>query len=174
MDFYKVIVRKLKDGTIEVKPDFINSEDVQDLMIRGNDFYAVFDEQTGMWKRNPLFVQKVIDKDLWEKYDELKRNPMIDPAKIEVKTMLGSSSGSWDRFVKYVKKLPDNFHQLDEKLTFQDTVTKRTDYASKRLSYSICEGDISAYEEMMSTLYEPVIEQEDSEVYCILWSNGKW
>ena len=155
MDFYKVKVRNTRGGCIEIYPDFINSEEMCDLMIRGNDFYAVYDEQTGMWKRNPLFVQKLIDKDLWQKFEELKTNPMIDPSKIEVKTMLGSSSGSWEKFIKYIKRLPDNFHQLDEKLTFQDTVTKRSDYVSKRLPYSVVEGDISAYEELISTLYNP-------------------
>lgn len=155
MDFYKVKVRKKRDGTIEIYPEFYGNEESKDLMIRGNDFYAVFDEQTGMWKRNPLFVQKIIDRDLWNKFEELKSNPMIDESKIEVKTILEYSTGSWSKFRKFVKELPDNFHQLDEKLTFQDTVTKRTDYASKRLPYSIKEGDISAYDEMMSTLYDP-------------------
>ena len=155
MDFYKVKVKKRRDGTVEVYPEFYGNEESKDLMIRGNDFYAVYDEQSGMWKRNPLFVQKVIDKDLWNTYEELKSNPMIDPNKIEVKTILEYSTGSWSKFRKFVKELPDNFHQLDEKLTFQDTVTKRNDYASKRLPYSIKEGDMSAYEEIMSTLYEP-------------------
>ena len=155
MDFYKVKVRKKRDGTIEVYPEFYGNEESKDLMIRGNDFYAVFDEQTGMWKRNPLFVQKVIDKDLWSKFEELRSNPMIDESKIDVKTILEYSTGSWSKFRKFVKELPDNFHQLDEKLTFQDTVTKRSDYVSKRLPYSIKEGDTSAYDELMSTLYDP-------------------
>ena len=155
MDFYKVKVRKSKDGGMEIYPAFFNKEETEDLMIRGNDFYAVYDEQTGMWRRNPLFIQKVIDRDLWNKFEELKANPMIDESKIEVKTILDSSTGSWSKFRKFVKELPDNFHQLDENLTFQDTVVKRTDYASKRLPYSVKEGDISAYEEMMSTLYDP-------------------
>ena len=155
MDFYKVKVRKIKDKHIEVYPDFFNKEENSDLMIRGSDFYAVYDEQTGMWKRNPLFVQKIIDKDLWNKYEELKKNPLSSESFIDVKTIMDSSTGSWDRFVKYVKRLPDNFHQLDEKLTFQDTVVKKEDYASKRLPYSVKEGDISAYEELISTLYEP-------------------
>jgi len=155
MDFYKVTYRRRKDA-YEVYPEFYNSEDISDLMIRGNDFYAVYDEQSGMWKRNPLFIQKIIDKDLWNKAEEIKKrqNPDIS-CPVEVKSMLNCSSGSWERFVKYVKRLPDNFHQLDEKLTFQDTVVNREDYVSKRLPYSVKEGDISAYEELISTLYEP-------------------
>lgn len=155
MNFYKVKVKKRKDGGVEIYPEFFGNEECENLMIRGSDFYAVFDEQSGMWKRNPLFVQKMIDKDLWNKYEELKANPMIDESKIDVKTILEYSTGSWSKFRKFVKELPDNFHQLDEKLTFQDTEVKRSDYASKRLPYSVKEGDISAYEEIMSTLYEP-------------------
>ena len=69
---------------------------------------------------------------------------------LEVKTLRDSSTGSWDRFTKYTKNLPDNYHQLDEKIAFQDTVVKREDYISKRLPYSLKDGDISAYTEMMT------------------------
>jgi len=155
MDFCAIKVRKHKDGSIEIYPDFFVEEETKDLMIRGNDFYAVFDDKTNMWIRNPRFVQKLIDKELWNKYEELKKNPMIDPSRIDVKTIRDFSTGSWTKFTKFVKSLPDDYHQLDEKLTFQDTVVKRTDYASKRLPYSIREGDMSAYEEIASTLYSP-------------------
>lgn len=155
MDFCAIKVRKHKDGSIEIYPDFFVEEETKDLMIRGNDFYAVFDDKTNMWIRNSRFVQKLIDKELWNKYEELKKNPMIDPSRIDVKTIRDFSTGSWTKFTKFVKSLPDDYHQLDEKLTFQDTVVKRTDYASKRLPYSVREGDMSAYEEIASTLYSP-------------------
>ena len=154
MDFYEIRVRKSRDR-IRIYPEFFNNEDCKDLMVRGNNFYAVFDEKTGMWKKNPLFIQKVIDRELWNKFEELKSNSMIDESKIDVETIIDSSTGSWPKFLKYVNGLPDNFHQLDEKLTFQDTVTKREDYVSKRLPYSVTKGSIDAYETLMSTLYEP-------------------
>lgn len=140
---------------MRIYPEFFNNVDSKDLMVRGNNFYAIFDEKTGMWIRNPLFIQKIIDKELWSKYEELKANPMIDDTKIDVETVKDFSTGTWSKFLKYVNGLPDNFHQLDEKLTFQDTITKREDYASKRLPYSVCEGPINAYEELISTLYAP-------------------
>ena len=153
MDFYNVKVRKLKGGRFEIYPEFIIG-DSDELMIRGKDFYAVYDSNTGMWNRNPLFIQKTIDQDLWNRYEDLV-NSGIDKSSLEVKTIKDFSSGSWDRFLKYAKNLPDNYHQLDEKLAFQDTVVKREDYISKRLPYSLKEGDISAYEELISTLYAP-------------------
>ena len=48
MDFYEIRVRKLKDGTYEIYPEFLVDES-KDLMVRGKDFYAAYDENSGMW-----------------------------------------------------------------------------------------------------------------------------
>ena len=85
MDFYNVKVRKLKGGRFEIYPEFIIG-DSDELMIRGKDFYAVYDSATGMWNRNPLFIQKTIDQDLWKRYEELV-NSGIDKSSLEVKTI---------------------------------------------------------------------------------------
>ena len=154
MDFYDVRIRKCKDGHFDIYPEFLIG-DSKDLMIRGKDFYAVFDESKQMWNRNPKFLQKIIDNELWNKLNELKQDVRYEGARFELKLMREDSSGSWNRFLKYVKNLPDDYHQLDETIAFQDTVIKREDYVSKRLQYSIQEGDISAYDEMMTTLYAP-------------------
>ena len=159
MDFYEIRIKKCKDGHFDIYPEFLN-DDSNDLMIRGKDFYAAYDESTGMWIRNPKFVRKMVDRDIWAKLEELKKNPKFEDKTFELKLMRDSSSGMWDRFIKYIKNLPDDFHQLDEKLTFLDTKTKKTDYVSKRLPYSLQDGDISAYEELVSTLYSPEERQK--------------
>ena len=154
MDFYEIRVRKRKDGHFEIYPEFLIG-DSNDLMIRGKDFYAVFDEKVGMWNRNPKALQRIIDSDIYKKMEELRSKYQYEDVPIELKLMKEDSSGSWLRFIKYAKNLPDDYHQLDEKIAFQDTVIKREDYISKRLPYSLKEGDISAYDELMSTLYSP-------------------
>ena len=154
MDFYEIRVRKLKDGTFEIYPEFLVDES-KDLMVRGKDFYAVFDESSGMWIKNPKYVRRVVDSDIWAKYKQLKDDPKWEDKTFELSLMRDSSSGRWDKFIKYVKNLPDSYHQLDEKLTFQDTQVKRTDYASKRLPYSLQDGNMDAYEELVTTLYTP-------------------
>ena len=155
MDFYEIKVRKRKDGHFEIYPEFFVEEDTKDLMIRGNDFYAVYDESKQMWNRNPKALQRIIDNDIYAKLNELRSKYSYDDIPVDLKLIKEESSGSWKRFTNYVKNLPDDYHQLDEKLTFQDTITKRSDYASKRLPYSVKEGDMSAYEEIVSTLYSP-------------------
>ena len=164
MDFYEIKIRKCKDGHFDIYPEFLIG-DTKDLMIRGKDFYAVYDESKQMWNRNPKFLQKIVDRDLWNKLSEMKQNARYEGASFELKLMREESSGSWNRFVKYVKNLPDDYHQLDEKIAFQDTAVKREDYISKRLPYSIQQGDISAYDELMSTLYAP--EERDKFEWAI-------
>ena len=148
MDFYEIKIRKCKDGHFDIYPEFIVG-DYKDLMIRGKDFYAFYDDSKKMWNRNSKQLQKVIDTDLWNKLTELKQDIRYEGTRFELKLLREESSGSWNRFTKFVKNLPDDYHQLDEKLTFLDTETKREDYASKRLPYSIQEGDISAYDELI-------------------------
>src|SRR5690606_10273707 len=47
----------------------------------------------------------------------------------------------------------DNSHQLDQNLTFSNTEVKKSDYVSRRLPYPLEGGDISAWDELVGTLY---------------------
>ena len=156
MDFYGIeVVEKERPLRWEIIPEFYN-EDSDDMMIRGHDFYAVWDEESKMWSKNIMVIRRRIDNDIKVKYNQMK-DTRADGSKQKIvpKYMRSDSSGSWHRFRRYIDGLPDHFHQLDEKITFQDTVTEKHDYRSKRLSYSMHEGDISAYEELVSVLYAP-------------------
>lgn len=155
MDFYEARAqRKSRPERLEIYPEFLVDKS-EDLMIRGGDFYAVWNDKTQMWSEDSKIIRKAVDVDLMELKDKLTNEAISEGIKIVVKRMRDSSSGSWYNFKRYLSNLPDDYHQLDAKLTFQDTVTKKTDYVSKRLPYSLQDGDISAYEEIVTTLYEP-------------------
>lgn len=168
MNFYKIIdVKKYRPLRYEVVPDFLIMEDPDDpskdeesldLMIRGGGFYAVWDDQRSRWITNPKTVQRIIDADILKKTEEIRDRLKANGTEgVDVIPMLmeNFSSGSWQKFNKYTESLPDHFHQLDQSLTFKSTKTVKSDYSSKRLEYDLCDGDISAYEELVSTLYEP-------------------
>ena len=105
MDFYKVKVRK-RGEMYEVYPEFISQDELGDLMTRGNDFYAVYDEQSGMWKRNPLFIQKVIDKDLWNKAKDSVKNSSLGKRVFgSGRWGTGSSAADIDNITSYLKKI---------------------------------------------------------------------
>ncbi len=150
MDFFKVRERVVKrSGAIEIYPDF-NVVKSKDLMIRGKAFYAIWDEEKGFWSTDEYDAQRLIDKELWDYKEKHYGGRDVD---ILVNTTKEYSSKSWSTFKRFIKDIGDNYHVLDNKLTFADTKTKRSDYASKCLGYSLADGSIDAYDEIISTLY---------------------
>ena len=145
MDFYTISERSVRKGEIEVYPDFKNRT-VEDLLVRGMDFYAVWDEDKGLWSTDILDVQRKVDKELWEHVEEVKKNRGGYQGFVTVKTMESDSSGTWKRFRQYLKQYPDTKVRLDEKLTFANSEVKKKDYVSKRLPYALEEGDYSAWD----------------------------
>lgn len=163
MDFYKISQRPSKKGDVlEIYPDFTVCRST-DLMVRGKSFYAIWDEKAGMWSTDEYDVQRLIDEELWKYRDELvKKNKNIRtlnggpvPISYVVRAMSDFSSNAWATFRKYMANISDSYHQLDEKLTFQNTNVTKKDYVSRRLPYSLESGKCEAYNELIGTLYTP-------------------
>jgi len=151
MDFYQIRERNSKKGTTEIYPDFRVARS-KDLMIRGRSFYAIWDDEKGLWSTDEYDVQRLIDKDLLEYKNRLAEK--IDNV-IHVKYMSDYASNSWSQYRNYIFRISDNAHQLDTSLTFLNTEVKKKDYVSRRLPYSLEEGNCEAFDELMSTLYDP-------------------
>lgn len=150
MDFYVIKEKSTKRGIREIFPDFRVGRS-KDLMVRGQRFYAIWDEEAGLWSTDEYDVQRLVDQDLYAYKKHLQRNTEDE---VVVKTLSDFSSGMWEAFKKYVKSMSDNSHQLDEKLTFANDEVKKKDYVSKRLSYPLEKGEYKAYDELIGTLYE--------------------
>ena len=150
-DFYKIKELIPKPGIVEVFPDFRIGKS-RDIMIRGGKFYSVWDDQLGMWNQDEYRIQEIVDADLREKAEKYGDTPGVS---LKVKYLADDSSGTWKKYRKFINDMPDNFHQLDEKITFGDTPVTKKDYVSKRLPYPLQEGDHSAWDEIVGTLYLP-------------------
>lgn len=150
LDFLLVASRSTKKGSFEIYPKFVIKKSA-DLMIRGGDFYAIWVEERGFWSTDEQDALQLIDREL----DEYKKeNVQILGADAKVLHMWDSENGMIDRWHKYCQKhMRDHYHMLDEKLIFLNTETTKKDYASKKLDYPLEEGDISAWDRLMSTLY---------------------
>ena len=151
MDFYRIRQRMIKKDILEVYPDFTVRNSFKDIMVRGKSFYAIWDEAAGRWSTNEYDVSKIIDQELQAYLDSLTDKFQCD---IVVKWMGNYSTGSWRTYRKWLNDIPDSYHTLDEKLTFSNMSVGREDYVSKWLPYPLQEGDISAYDELIGTLYE--------------------
>jgi hypothetical protein len=150
LDFFQIKEREAanKKSVIEVYPDFRVMRS-KDLMVRAKSFYGIWDEEKGLWSTNEYDVQRLVDEALKEY--EPKTPGIYDVRK---KYMADFSSNSWLQFRNYIAHLTDNYHQLDSKLTFRNTPVTKEDYVSRRLPYDLAEGDISAWDELVSTLYD--------------------
>lgn len=163
LDFLRIATRNTKSGT-EIYPKFIINSESTDLMIRGRDFYAIWVEDIGLWSTNEQDVQRLVDREL-DRYAQ-ENLDKIGPS-YYCSYMWDSDSGVIDKFHKYCQKqMRDNFRMLDEKLIFSNSETNKKDYASKRLNYPLEEGDIAAWDKLISTLYSP------EERHKIEWAIG--
>lgn len=149
MDFFRILVRETRDGTIEIYPDFIVGRS-KDLMVQGRSFYAIWDEEAGLWSRDEYDVARLVDKSLRIEAERLFPDPKITPI---VKYMNSFKSNTWTEFKKYLAQISDNSHPLDSKVMFANSEVKKTDYASHILPYALEGGDISAWDELVGTLY---------------------
>lgn len=152
MDFYRIKTRPARGGVIEIYPDFrvVRSKD---LMVRGKSFYAIWDEERGLWSTDEYDVQRLVDDHLLREQEKLEKETKDG---VFVPKLMGDfSSSSWLQFRNYMSHISDSFVQLDETLAFANTEIKKEDYVSRKLPYPLAAGSIDAYDEIISTLYEP-------------------
>lgn len=147
-----------KTGKTTITPNFLVGRS-KDLMIRGRSFYAIWNEEAGLWSTDEYDVGRLVDEEMWRLANEQYPGA-------SVRSLQNFNSKSWSMFRMWMANVSDNFRQLDENLTFADQQTKRSDYVSRRLPYSMAEGDISAWDELVGTLYS--IEERRK----IEWSIG--
>ena len=171
LDFMTISTKKTKSGT-EIYPKWIIKKS-KDLMIRGRDFYAVWDEDNKLWSTDEDDATRLVDRELQkfadDNADRLDGSPII-------KFMRDSDSNAIDRFHKYCQKqMRDNYHELDEDLIFANTELTRESHASKRLSYPLEEGSIEACDKLIGTLYnEEERHKLEWAIGSIVSGDSKW
>lgn len=124
-----------------------------DLMIKGHDFYAIWDETNGLWSKDFFRAVELIDEDLEAQQAKTKKDDLVEPKVLFLKD---STSGSVDQFCKYCnKQCADFYHPLDQKVVFANDTVKKTDYCSFKLPYSLVKGDCSNWDKLLNVLYSP-------------------
>ena len=152
---------KHRRNVVEIRPKFTLGIRDSDLMIRGGDFYAVWDEETGLWSKDETDIIRMVDKAIKEEAERVK--PYYDEKGYDIvpRYMWDASSGVIDQWHKYCQRqCRDSYQQLDTDITFSNTKTDKKSYISKKLSYPLEQAPIDAYEELMSTLYSPEERQK--------------
>jgi hypothetical protein len=161
LDFVDIKERLTKKGTVEIYPTF-KVKRTKDLMVKGKAFYAIWDEEKQTWSTDEYDVARLIDEQLYKYRDEKWK----DTPSCVVLELSNFNTKMWTEFQQYVKSRPDSLVQLDSKIIFSNTVVIKEDHSSKRLPYAMEPGDISSYDELMSTLYS------EEERMKIEWAIG--
>jgi len=147
MDFYTIQVDEKKDGGVVLTPNFVVGRS-KDLMVRGGSFYAIWDEEAGVWSTDEYDVGRLLDDEM-RKYAEQN----YPGSGVTIRSMRNYNSKSWINYRMFLRNVSDSFHQLDEHLTFANQEITKKDYVSRRLPYSLEHGDHSSWDEIVGTLY---------------------
>lgn len=156
MDFYELDISE-KKGCDYISPDFLISKS-KDLMIRGQEFYAVYNKMTGFWSTNIYDVATLVDAEM----DEYARSAYGgDRARsYSIQYMRKFRSRSWKEFITFIKSTGDSYHPLDNNILFKNTEVKKSDYATKTLPYDLVEGSTENWDKLVGTLYSPEEKQK--------------
>lgn len=152
MDFLIISRKPTRSGAEELYPRF-KVRTSRDLMIKGHNFYAIWNDKEGLWSTDQDTATDLIDEAL-DRYKE--EHPLGDGYYV-VKYMWDSDSGVIDKWIKFVtKQMKENsYHQLNQKIIFSNTPVNKSDYASMRLPYALAPGPCPAWDRIVGTLYSP-------------------
>nr|DAE25202.1 MAG TPA: DNA polymerase [Siphoviridae sp. ctWWc42] len=166
LDFVKVVSVPNKKGGYDIIPKFIIKRS-SDLMIRGGDFYAVWDESKNLWSVDEQDAIQMIDDQVDRVKSETEKKYPDAAGSISAKYLWDSNTGSIDKWHRYCQKqMRDSYHMLDETIIFSNQEVTKESYASRRLSYPLIDGDHSAFDKIISTLYS------QEERHKIEWAIG--
>jgi hypothetical protein len=141
---HKTKVRKVRPSYRNTCPD--------DLIIRGGAFYAVYLPEKGLWSTEEFDLVHLVDKTL-ESYSS-------EHGDLKAMKLEDQDSGQYKLFKSWLRNMPDNPRAMDRNILFSSSPKRKEDYATKRLSYDPVEGDCSAYDRLMGTLFEPPERQK--------------
>ena len=156
MDQVAIRTKQTNKSTLVIYAD-PKSRGFHDLLIKGGQFYAVYDPATGFWRKDLSALSESIDRDILE-----YRNTCTAPEGVAIvpELMDNMSNGAWMRYLNQMRGLTDSRVQLDQKIFFNNDTIRREDYASFKEPYDLVESPIPNYEKLMSTIYDPAQRQK--------------
>lgn len=156
-------------------PTYVIKSNIKDLLIRGQKFYAIYNYNTGLWETDDSVATTLIDEQVKEYVDKnesqaFKEDPEHSPIIMRLSDQQNHLINQWHSFCERDYRPEwDPKCQLDQKVIFSNTDVKRSDYASKKLSYPLQEQTTPYYDKICEKLYLPE-EREKWEWYvgCLL------
>lgn len=148
LDFVR-ICEKISKGKTIVCSEFIIRYKYKDLMIKGGNFLAFFDESTGFWCKDMQRLTEVIDSMIDEYITE---HNIVDAKPLYLSNY---TSTKWEELRRYFRSQEDYYEHLDRNILFNNSEVTSKSYATFKLPYNIEDAETPAWDELMESLYEP-------------------
>lgn len=145
-----------KTGNIVYKPKYNVVSEIEDIIMNGGKFYAIWDSDNSKWVTSEIKAQNMIDKLVAAAMKEDMKN---DPEQhyIRVQDRIAEGGAAYEDWYKLVNKrlvgLNDGI-TLDRKLIFKGQTIKKEDYCTRTLNWAPEEGVPEAFNELFSVLYD--------------------
>ena len=146
MDFIRVAHKENKDGTREFYPS-LQAIESTDLVIRGGQFVAIWDEDSGLYSRRVSHIPYIIDKSFAKMVgDKIRGGDTIRKMRV-------FDNQLYSRFQALVRSIGDMGPELDQRLVFASETPKKAHAASFRMPYDLSDTPCPAWDEIVGTLY---------------------
>ena len=111
MDFLDIELKSNSKAGMEIVPDFLTGKS-KDLMIRGNNFYAVWDEENKVWSTDEYRCIYLIDQEIRKYADKVGKTPGISVKYLKNSNNDGKKN-KWNRIIK--KQAEIYFNEINNK-----------------------------------------------------------
>lgn len=148
MDFIRVAYKENKDGTREYYPS-LQAIESSDLVIRGGQFVAVYDESTGMYSRRLSHLARIIDASFLK-----MANDQIRPGD-SVKKMRVFDNQLYSRLQAMIRQIGDMGPELDQRIVFANEEPTKGMACTFKMPYELSDAVPEAWNTLCDTLYEP-------------------
>lgn len=148
MDFIRVAYKEDKTGIRQFYPALLAVES-QDLVVRGGQFAAIWDESTGLYNRKVSQAPGIIDRWFAKAVGEQLR-----PGD-SIKKVREFDNQIFSRLMGLIRNIGDMGPELDLKLVFANETPVKADAATFRMGYSLSDAPHAAWDEMCMKLYGP-------------------
>lgn len=148
MDFIRVAYKEDKTGIRQFYPA-LQAIESQDLVVRGGQFAAIWDDSVGLYNRRMSHLPSVIDRAFVSMVGEQMR-PGDSIMKVK-----DFDNGIFNKMHSLIRGIGDMGPELDTKLIFADMTPTKADGATFKLPYALSDSDIPAWDAVCAKLYGP-------------------
>lgn len=148
MDFIRVAYKEDNAGNKTFYPS-LQAIESTDLVIRGGQFVAIWDEDTGLYSRRLSHVPDIIDRSFSKMVgDRLRSGDTIKRVRV-------FDNQIYSRLMGLIRQIGDMGPDLDQRIVFADEEPTRAHAASFKMPYSLSDAPCPVWDEIVSHLYAP-------------------